>query len=272
VTSAVTPAAALADVRSRRSRARRRSGYLVLALTLGLFAALYAALAPSQSAVAANGTALEVSRGRALYLVGCATCHGLQAQGTKIAPSLIGVGAAAVDFQVGTGRMPLQRMGPEALRKQPKYSQPQINALAAYIASLAPGPAIPAADQLDISKGDPARGGNLFRANCAQCHNFNGSGGALTEGKYAPSLYPSTSKQIYEAMLNGPEQMPVFGDNQLSPQDKLDIITFLKTTHAQADPGGFGLGRIGPVSEGLVAWLVGTGVLVFATLWIGARI
>jgi ubiquinol-cytochrome c reductase cytochrome c subunit len=213
-----------------------------------------------------------VAQGRSIYLTGCSTCHGLQAQGSSVAPSLVGVGAAAVDFQVSTGRMPLRHIGPIAERKQPKFGQPEINELAAYIASLAPGPAVPAADMLNLAKGDTARGGNLFRANCAQCHNFNGSGGALTEGKYAPSLYPATPRQMYEAMLSGPEQMPVFGDGQLTPQDKLDIIAFVKKTHAQADPGGFGLGRLGPVPEGLVAWLVGTGLLVLATLWIGARI
>ncbi len=259
------------DRQSRRSRARRRSGYFVLVLTLGILGAVYAALAPTGQADDATPTA-AVTQGRALYLTGCSSCHGLQAQGTSVAPSLIGVGAAAVDFQVGTGRMPLMQQGVQADRKRPKYTQPQIDQLAAYVASLAPGPAVPSSDLLDISQGDAARGGQLFRANCAQCHNFNGSGGALTYGKYAPTLHPATSKQIYEAMLTGPEQMPVFGDNQLTPKDKLDIITFLKTTRAEGNPGGFSLGRVGPVPEGLVGWLVGTGVLVLATLWIGARI
>ena len=272
MTSVGTSAAKPADGRRARARGRRRSGYLVLVVTLGLLGTLYAAAAPSGQAVDAPSNASAVAQGRSIYLTGCSSCHGLQAQGSSVAPSLIGVGAAAVDFQVGTGRMPLQRHGPIADRKDPKYTQAEINALAAYVASLAPGPAIPSEDMLDLSKGDTARGGQLFRANCAQCHNFNGSGGALTDGKYAPSLYPSTPKQIYEAMLHGPEQMPVFGDSQLSPQDKLDIIAFVKKTQAQADPGGFGLGRIGPVSEGLVAWLVLTGALVVATFWIGARV
>jgi len=271
VTSAVTPAVTQPALH-RRARARRRSGYVVLALILGLFGMLYAAMAPSGHAADTAAAASSIEQGRALYLTGCSSCHGLQAQGSSVAPSLIGVGAAAVDFQVGSGRMPLQKQNQEAERKQPARTQPEINALAAYIASLAPGPAIPSQDMLDVSKGDSARGGNLFRANCAQCHNFNGSGGALTEGKYAPSLYPATSKQVYEAMLTGPEQMPVFGDAQLSPKDKLDIVTFLKKTHEQADPGGFGLGRLGPVPEGLVSWLIGTGVLVVACFWIGARI
>jgi ubiquinol-cytochrome c reductase cytochrome c subunit len=244
----------------------------VLVVTLGLLGVLYAAASPSGQAEGTPSNSSAIAQGRSIYLTSCSSCHGLQAQGSSVAPSLIGVGAAAVDFQVGTGRMPLRRNGPIADRKQPKFSQAEINALAAYIASLAPGPSVPSKDMLNLSQGNTARGGNLFRANCAQCHNFNGSGGALTEGKYAPSLYPTTPEHMYEAMLTGPEQMPVFGDGQLSPQDKLDIIAFVKKTQRQADPGGFGLGRIGPVSEGLVAWLVLTGALVVATFWIGARV
>lgn len=272
MTSVGSSTAKPADGRRRLARGRRRSGYLGLILILGLLGGLYSAAAPSGRAQEAPANASEVAQGRSIYLTSCSSCHGLQAQGTSVAPSLIGAGAAAVDFQVGTGRMPLQQHGPIAQRKPPKFSQAEINALAAYVASLAPGPSIPSKDMLNLAKGDIARGGNLFRANCAQCHNFNGSGGALTHGKYAPSLYPSTPEHMYEAMLTGPEQMPVFGDGQLSPQDKLDIIAFVKRTQAQADPGGFGLGRIGPVPEGLVAWLLLTGALVVVTFWIGARV
>lgn len=257
--------------RSRRTR-RRRSGYVVLVLLLGVLGAAYAGFAPRASVAEAALAAEDARLGRLLFLKTCSTCHGLQAQGTSLAPSLIGVGAAAVDFQVGTGRMPAQQPTAENPRKPRRFSAAEIRQLAAYVASLAPGPGVPSDDMVDISKGDEARGGGLFRLNCAQCHNFNGSGGALTYGKSAPSLYPPSKKQMYEAMLTGPSNMPVFGDDQLSPQDKLDIITFLKKTHAQADPGGFGLGRVGPVPEGLVGWVVGTLALVLAALWIGARV
>lgn len=213
-----------------------------------------------------------VTTGRTLFLTGCSTCHGLNAQGTNLAPSLIGVGSAAVDFQVSTGRMPLQQTGPEAQPKATRYSQAQVDALAAYVASLAPGPASPSSGALDLSGANVALGGELFRTNCAQCHNFNGSGGALTYGKYAPSLYPATPKQIWEAMLTGPENMPVFSDAQITPDQKRDILAFIQATHAQADPGGMNLGRIGPVPEGLVGWLGGVGLCVLGTLWIGSRL
>lgn len=256
----------------RRRRSRRRSGSLVLVLMLVALGTLYGALASTGRAAPTVADPDAIARGRALFLVGCSSCHGLNAQGSSVAPSLIGVGAAAVDFQVGTGRMPLMRQGAEADRKRPRFTQAQIDDMAAYIASLSGGPNMPTAEQLDLSRGDVANGGELFRANCAQCHNFNGSGGALTSGKYAPSLNGVSAKHIYEAMLTGPENMPVYGDDQLTPQEKLDIIRFLKQTHTEASPGGLDLGRVGPVSEGLVIWVVGTMALVLATVWIGARI
>src|SRR5205085_7348238 len=137
------------------------------------------------------------------------------------------VGAAAVDFQVGTGRMPLQAHGPEAPRKRPAYDEQQTLDLAAYIASLGAGPAIPQIS--GWQKADTAYGGALFRTNCAQCHNFAGSGGALTYGKYAPSLSKATPTQIYEAMITGPENMPVFGDKELTPDQKMAIINYIRT-------------------------------------------
>jgi ubiquinol-cytochrome c reductase cytochrome c subunit len=147
-------------------------------------------------------------------------------------------------------------------------------ALAAYVASLAPGPAVPAQESYDVSKATDeqvTRGGELFRTNCTACHNFAGKGGALPNGRYAPALMGVTEQHIYEAMLTGPQQMPVFSDQVLQPEDKRDIIAYLKTLETQKDPGGFGLGRLGPVSEGLWGWLVGIGLLVGVAVWIGAK-
>jgi ubiquinol-cytochrome c reductase cytochrome c subunit len=203
-------------------------------------------------------------------LRGCASCHGLNAEGGVKAPSLIGVGAAAVDFQMGTGRMPLQQHGPEAPRKRPVFNELQIQQVATYIASLGAGPAIPT--DLNYQAADLAFGGSLFRTNCAQCHNFAGSGGALTFGKYAPSLSEATPKQIYEAMITGPENMPVFGDSQITPAQKLAIIKYIRTIKTSPNPGGAGLGRVGPVTETAVAWLVGIGGLVIVTMWIGSKV
>jgi ubiquinol-cytochrome c reductase cytochrome c subunit len=240
-----------------------------VAVALGTVGTLYAALAPTGEAATSADPAVQ--RGQALYAHGCSSCHGLSGAGGQRAPSLIGVGAASVDFQVGTGRMPLREHGSQAPRKRPSYDEQQILDLAAYIASLGPGPAIPSFSSADWQKADTAYGGALFRTNCAQCHNFAGSGGELTYGKYAPSLSDATPTQIYEAMITGPENMPVFGDKQLTPDQKLAIINYIRTIKTEADPGGVGLGRVGPVTETIVGWLIGIGVLVVVTIWIGAR-
>ncbi|HWG13946.1 MAG TPA: c-type cytochrome, partial [Streptosporangiaceae bacterium] len=203
--------------------------------------------------------------------VSCASCHGEDAQGSKVAPSLVGAGAAAVDFQVGTGRMPLKETNAEAPRKPPVFNQQQIYAIAAYVASLGGGPSIPSAQQVSTAGASTALGQSLFNANCAQCHNYAGAGGALTQGKYAPPLTQATNRQIYEAMLTGPEAMPVFNDNTLTPSAKRDIIAYVTQTRAEANPGGFSLGRVGPTTEGLVAWLGGIGALVLAAMWITAK-
>jgi len=252
------------------SRRRQLASAAVVAVALGLLGMLYAAVAPRGSAATSADPAVD--EGRKLFQsLSCASCHGLNGEGGNRAPSLIGVGAAAVDFQMGTGRMPLQAHGPEAPRKRPVADEADILKVAAYVASLGSGPAIPQFDNADWQRADTAFGGALFRTNCAQCHNFAGSGGALTYGKYAPSLSDATPKQIYEAMITGPENMPVFGDKQITPDQKLAIINYVRTIKTQADPGGVGLGRVGPVTETVVGWLIGIGVLVVVTIWIGAR-
>jgi ubiquinol-cytochrome c reductase cytochrome c subunit len=250
----------------RPSRRRRFAGLGLVLVGLAAMGTLYAGLAPHGSA-GTNTAAIQ--KGRQLFLHGCSTCHGLNGEGGTLAPSLIGVGAAAVDFQVGTGRMPLQDHGAEAPRKKPVFSQQDIELMAAYVASLGPGPGIPT--NLKYQSADTAFGGVLFRTNCAQCHNFAGSGGALTYGKFAPTLSDATPKQIYEAMITGPENMPVFGDQQITPSQKLAIINYIQTLKSEPNPGGASLGRVGPVSEGVVGWLVGIGVLVFFTMWIGSK-
>ena len=136
----------------------------------------------------------------------------------------MGVGAASVDFQVSTGRMPLAGPNVQAPRIDTvKFTEEQIAAMAAYVASLAPGPAIPDAKLTSGEGGDVALGGEIYRVNCAMCHNFAGSGGALTRGKYAPSLYGVDGKYVYEAMITGPQSMPVFNDTNLNPEAKASV-------------------------------------------------
>lgn len=258
-----------------RRRFRRLSSSLVVIVGLLAMGGLWAAFAPSGQALSTEDLQTQVSKGRALFLTGCSSCHGLQAQGGTQAPSLIGVGPAAVDFQVSSGRMPLAQPGPQAQRKPvafrpdgQKYTTDDIHALALYIGSLAPGPAIP---QVDLADGDLQLGGSLFRTNCAQCHNFAGAGGALSGGKYAPVLKPATNEQVAEAIRTGPESMPVFGPGQLSQHDVNSLVAYVAFLRHTNDPGGSALGHLGPVPEGFVVFLVGMGGLIGAAFWIGSR-
>ena len=257
--------------------ARRRhpaAGYAVVILGLVLVGVVYAALAgygASAADIPPGSSAQEVAQGRQLYEVSCAACHGMNAEGTARGPSLIGVGAAAVNFQVSTGRMPAKTMGAQVPQKPPTLDAAQTQALAAYIASLGGGPPVPAAAQVSPAGANVGLGQQIFVAECAQCHNFSGAGGALTYGKYAPALTSATPTQIYEAMLTGPQSMPVFNDTTITPSEKRDIIRYVTQTRSEPNPGGFSLGRVGPVTEGLVGWLVGIGVLILAAMWITAK-
>jgi len=257
--------------------ARRRhpaAGYLVVAFVLVLIGVGYAVVTSGNASASSPATpnSAQIAEGRDLFVEDCATCHGLYAQGqTDVAPSLIGVGAAAVDFQVSTGRMPLKEPGAEAVRKPPQLTPSQTKAVAAYVQSLGGGPPIPSAAQVSTAGANVGLGQQLFVANCAACHNFEGAGGALTDGKFGPALVQSTPTQIYEAMLTGPEAMPVFNDLTITPQEKRDIIAYVTQVRSEPNPGGFSLGRIGPVTEGLVAFLGLLFFMVLAALWITAK-
>lgn len=263
----------MTTVTARRRHPMAAMALLLIALVATGFAYAAATSTSGATASAAADAASQtlIDEGKQLYLEGCSSCHGLGAEGTKNGPTLIGVGAAAVDFQVSTGRMPLARPEAQAPRKAPQYTDEEIAALAAYVASLSPGPAIPSAEDLDYTDAELAVGGELYRTNCAQCHGVSGSGGALTYGKYAPSLEGVTPQHIYEAMLTGPSNMPVFGDQTLTPEDKQAIIKYIETITTSPDPGGTSLGRLGPVTEGVFIWVVGLGVLIGFAVWIGVK-
>jgi ubiquinol-cytochrome c reductase cytochrome c subunit len=255
-------------------RRRPAAGYAALLLGLVVVALVYGSLTSrggATEASAAVGTQQDIEAGKDLFQANCSSCHGLEAQGTSQGPSLIGSGAAAVYFQMSTGRMPAKEVGAENNRKPVTFSPQQIEDIAGYVASLGGGPEIPTAEQVSTEGADTALGSELFSANCAQCHGFAGAGGALTYGKDAPPLTASTPTQIYTAMLTGPEAMPVFSDGALSPQAKRDIIAYITETRVEPNPGGFSLGRIGPVTEGLVIFLGGLGFLVLISMWITAR-
>jgi ubiquinol-cytochrome c reductase cytochrome c subunit len=266
-------------VKTLSVRRRHKAATPVLVLfALALIGALYAALGAATGAQAAGDLGAQAAKnaqitaGHKLFVEGCSSCHGVGAQGGPSAPTLVGVGAAAVDFQVATGRMPLAAGQAQAPEKPVIYTDEEIKQMAAFIGSLAPGPAIPTAEDTNYEGANLAMGGTLFRTNCTQCHNFAGSGGALSRGAYAPAITDSSPEIIYEAMLTGPENMPVFSDQTLTPKDKQDIIKYIEYIKVEPSYGGYSLGALGPVTEGLMVWLGVIGVLIAMAVWIGAKV
>jgi len=261
--------------RTPRRRRGRRSPLASVALVLtGLLITggaytLMTAATPASASVDLS-SAQTIAEGKKLFTANCATCHGLDLAGLSSGPSLIGVGAAAVDFQVNTGRMPLAQDAPQGEVKPRVFSEDEGLAMAAYVASISPGPGLPDSEYLQLT-GDATKGAELFRINCAMCHNVAGAGGALTEGKYAPNLQDTSPAHIYEAMLTGPQNMPVFNDANITPEEKQDIITALKTQNQDAGVGGFELGNLGPVAEGLFLWIFGLGAIIAFTVWLTAK-
>jgi ubiquinol-cytochrome c reductase cytochrome c subunit len=252
---------------------RRRPWAIGFVIFLGLVLSGGGYAAATNVVQSEVSSADQVAEGRKLFLANCASCHGSNGEGAIGGPSLIGVGAASVDFQVGTGRMPGQASGPQLYKKPVQFTEEQIAAMAAYVASLAPGPAIPDAEYLRTTGDDIdlTHGSELFRINCAMCHNAVGAGGALTEGKYAPPLKNSEPRHVYQAMVTGPQNMPVFSNSNLSVEAKTDIITYLQYVQENPSVGGEELANLGPVAEGLVVWFGILGLIILITIWLGAK-
>lgn len=277
-----TPAVRRSDSRKRR---RKATGALVIAAGLLGAGAIATAVTPEpQTAEAQLDEAELIAEGKELYDAACITCHGMNLEGVEDrGPALVGVGEGATYFQVNSGRMPMLAQEAQAERKKPRYNGEQTLALSAYVGAHGGGPEIVrnedgsiAQESLRGSSGEMraeevARGSELFRMNCASCHNFTGRGGALSSGKYAPILDPANEQEVYQAMLTGPQNMPKFTDRQLTPEEKKDVIAYIKSSGETQSPGGYALGGLGPVTEGVAIWLVGIVALVGATLWIGSR-
>jgi ubiquinol-cytochrome c reductase cytochrome c subunit len=256
---------------SKKSRLRRgfaAGGVLAIAL-IGMGGA-FTMLAGNSGANDTTSSASDIAAGQALYDTSCITCHGANLQGVEgRGPSLLGVGGAAVYFQVSTGRMPATGQGADEERKTAKFDEQQTKQLAAYVQSLAGGPAVPTGNLRNMDA--IGEGGVLFRLNCASCHGSTFRGAPLSAGKVAPSLLDASDTQLYTAMLSGPENMPVFSDTQLTPEQKTAIIAYVQTLKASDDPGGTGIARLGPVTETIVIFVAGIGALMIAILWIGAK-
>ena len=214
------------------SKLRRSAFASPLLLIMALFAigtTFSVASATNKSELTVDQRSAQIAEGKQTFLKGCSSCHGLNLEGSAIAPSLIGVGAASVDFQVGTGRMPVADLSQQIARKKPVYNEEQTAALAAYVSSKALGPAIPSESNLNYERdGNTAEGGTLFRTNCAMCHNFAAQGGALSQGKYAPTLMGVEPKYIYYALITGPQSMPVFLVKTITPTANLSLLHTFK--------------------------------------------
>ncbi|SPM36273.1 cytochrome c, partial [Mycobacterium rhizamassiliense] len=264
--------------RSRRRLRRRLSGGLLLLIALTIAGGMAAVLTPTpQVAVADENNSAILRTGKQLFDTSCVSCHGANLQGVPDhGPSLIGVGDAAVYFQVSTGRMPAMRGEAQASRKDPIFDEAQVDALGAYVQANGGGPTTirnpdGSLAMASLRGTDLGRGGDLFRLNCASCHNFTGKGGALSSGKYAPDLGQANEQQILTAMLTGPQNMPKFANSQLSFDAKKDIIGYVRNVAEERSPGGYGLGGFGPAPEGMAAWIIGMVGAIALALWIGAR-
>jgi len=207
--------------------------------------------------------------GERLYVANCSSCHGLEAEGTEDGPDLFGAGPASVDFMLSTGRMPLNQPNQQPVRQEPKYSEEEIAAIVSFVTAIAPGgPPIPI---VDADAGDLQLGFQLYTGVCSSCHGAGATGDSIGGGQIAPALRRSTPVQIAESIRIGPGVMPRFGEETYSDHDVNSLIRYLEFLRGTDDPGGFGLGRYGPVAEGFVAVIFGFGLLLIVIRLTGTK-
>ena len=250
-----------------RSEARVRTRVLRTLLLLAIAAQVLWSFRPSAS----RAFTVQETQGRALYQANCSSCHGLAGAGTQNGPTLNGVGPAAVDFMLSSGRMPLSSPNDQPQRQQPKFTPEQIDAITAYVSTIGGvGPGIPS---VDPSAGELPLGAQLFLNNCSGCHGAAATGDSVGGGQIAPNLYPPTATQVGEAVRIGPGVMPKFDPQNLSQHDVNSIGRYLEWLREdrQASAGGIQLGRVGAVAEGLIVIVVGLGLLVLVLRLTGGR-
>lgn len=252
----------------------------LIAASMTVFAVLATTgTAPAQTQVV-NTKPNAIAGGEVLYDAHCESCHGAGGVGAK-GPELLNVGAAAVDFFVSTGRMPLASPTAQPLRHKPYFNQAQIAELVAYITNLdiengTPGPGIPKVNPVCTGKQTKdcvtlSEGNQLFLMNCAQCHDASASGGMLSHGYLVPSLREATARQVAEAIRVGPRPMPTFGPGQLTEQQVSAIAQYVTYLRTAGNRGGLGIANFGPVPEGFVACIFGLGALLLVARIIGNR-
>jgi ubiquinol-cytochrome c reductase cytochrome c subunit len=226
------------------------------------------ALLAAVALVLALPAAAPAQTGLDLYAVNCSRCHGSAGVGTEDGPPLRDSGAQGADFYLRTGYMPLGHPGEQPRRSDVDFSERELRALTAYVASLGDGPPVP---RVHPERGSVASGMRLFTEHCAGCHQIAARGGYLT-GAVAPALDEATPTQIAEAVRIGPFLMPRFSPRQISNRQLDSIVAYVEYARDPDDPGGWPLGRLGPVPEGMVAWLLAGTVLVGVCLVIGKRL
>jgi ubiquinol-cytochrome c reductase cytochrome c subunit len=274
-----------------KSRSRFAGPAVVLALGVAAFSVFaFGGVDATGNQALVSTSQADINAGAALYTEHCQSCHGVNGVGgNNGSPELIDAGAAAADFYLTTGRMPLNNPHDQPIRHHPYFNAEQIRQIDAYVNALpainhenASGPTIPTPEPLCSTADQTAgttqpgcvtltEGQQYFATNCAQCHQGAGSGGMLSKGNVVPSLKNANITQVLEAMRIGPKPMPIFGNNQLNASQASAIAHYVQYLHKPADPGGLGIGHFGPVAEGFVGIILGLGALLLASRWIGNR-
>jgi ubiquinol-cytochrome c reductase cytochrome c subunit len=214
-----------------------------------------------------------IAPGHILFEENCSSCHGTDASGSAIAPNLQGLGAGTIDFWLSTGRMPLANAAQSAVQKPPRFTPKETLEIVAFVNSLRmPSEGNIQIPRVSLANTNLTTGNSLFVLNCAGCHTITGSGDAIADNYYAPTLHQATPYQVVEAMRTGPGNMPRFGPGTLTDQQVADIVAYVTGPIQKPDNrGGLGLGGIGPVAEGFIALLIGVGGLMLVAYWLGDR-